>query len=111
MDIIPFTTYPAISKEISLDNKAYKFSFVWNPRMEAWTLSIFDLDDTPILNGIKLVLNYELISMYNYLEIPPGKLFVLDYSDDTSRIAFDDFTGERSLSLVYFSEADLEAIS
>ena len=104
---IPFITYPSYSKDITLDNIKYRFLFQWNTRSEAWTLSIKTIEDVAILSGIKLVLNYDLFQRHRHLAIPQGSLFVIDLSNDETKIAYDDFTNERGLQLVYFSEGEL----
>ena len=111
MVLIPFTVYPSITKEVTFDERGYKLLFTWNTRMEAWTLSFLELDDTPILSGIKLVLNYELISIYRHLDIPQGNLYVIDLSNNEEKIDYNDFSNERRLSLAYYEEGELESIS
>jgi hypothetical protein len=111
MIIIPFTEYPSVSKEIVIDDISYIFSFVWNTRMEAWTLSIYTIENEPILVGIKLVLNYELIRMYRHLDIPQGEMYVIDITDNETKIAYDDFTSSgRNLILAYYEEGEFESI-
>lgn len=108
---IPFTEYPATTKEITLDEESYKFTFVWNTRGEFWTLSILSVNDTPILSGVKLVLNYELVNVYRHLKIPQGLLYVYDPTNNQSKIQFSDFdTNGRNLKLVYIEEFELESI-
>ena len=111
MVIIPFTTYPSVTKEVAFDGDIYKLSFTWNDRMEAWVLSFLTLQDVAILTGIKLVLNYELIRMYRHLNIPQGNLFVFDLSDNENKIGYEDFSNERQLLLTYFEEGELESVS
>ena len=106
-EIIPFTTYPSYSKDITLDNVKYRFLFQWNTRAEFWSLSILSTDNTPIVSGIKLVINYDLFQRYRHLALPTGYLFVLDSSENEAKIAYDDFTNERGLQLIYFSEDEL----
>lgn len=110
MITIPFTEYPASTAIFNIDNTSYKFLFVWNTRMAAWTMSISDTDDNVIISGIKIVLNIELIRMYRHLNIPKGHLFALDLSDDETKIAYSDFTNERGIKLVYIPEDEFAAV-
>ncbi len=109
---IPFIEAPSFTEELNIEERTYKFQFVFNSRSEAWSLSIFDPRSNPIVEGIRLVLNYELIRIHNYLPIPPGHLFVVD-TDATNEapIAFEDFTNQRALQLVYFTEAEFVPVS
>lgn len=104
---IPFTEYPAHTKELVLDEKSYVFTFVWNTRGEFWTLSIADTDKTTILDGIKLVLNYNLLQDFHHLAVPEGNLYVIDLSNNVSKIQYSDFTNERKLMLIYEELSDL----
>ena len=105
---IPFVTYPAVSEDISMDNVVYRVQCVWNTRKAFWSLSLFDTDDNPVLTGIKLVINYELIAMYRHLDIPQGELYVLDLNENVvDNIKYSDFSGERKLKLIYMEPADL----
>ena len=109
MVIIPFTNYPAISKDITLDGEDYRFKFIWNTRGEYWTLTILDTEGVVKLAGIKLVLGYELINSYSHLDIPPGQLYVVDLDDNNkTKIGMDDFTNERNLQLIYAELSDFE---
>ena len=47
--------------------------------------------------------------MYRHLPIPQGNLIAIDLSDNESKIAYDDFTNQRKLQLIYFEEGELEA--
>jgi hypothetical protein len=104
---IPFIEYPAYTKEIVLDSKSYIFSFVWNTRGEFWTLSIADINKVTIINGIKIVLNYNLLQDFHHLDVPPGDLYVLDLSTNVSKIQYSDFTNERQLVMIYQELSDL----
>lgn len=105
---IPFTEYPALTKEIVIDETSYRFSFVWNTRMEAWTLSIYSIDNIAILTGIKIVLNYELIRMFRYLLIPQGYLLAIDITNNENKIAYGDFTSSgRELKLYYLEVGEV----
>lgn len=107
---IPFVQYPSYTKEIILEENTFIFSFVWNTRGEFWTLTIMDTQKNFIINGIKLVLNYNLFQDYKHLDIPQGNLYVIDLSNDVSKIKYDDFTNERTLSLIYQEVADLVTV-
>lgn len=107
---IPFIQYPAYTKELLLDGQSYIFSFVWNTRGEFWTLSIFNVDKAAIINGIKIVLNYNLFSDYHHLAIPPGGLVAYDESNDVSKIKYEDFVNERKIRLLYSEVTDLVTI-
>jgi len=65
---------------IQIEGIYYILDIHWNTRDEAWYLSIYLADLTPIVTGIKLVIDYELINDYKVDSMPPGALFLIDTS-------------------------------
>lgn len=108
---IPFIQFPAYTEQLILDDESFIFQFIWNTRGEFWTLSILDPDLTPILTGLKLVLNFEHFAPYKHLAIPPGELYVFDLDpNNKTKIGFEDFTNARALQLIYALEGELVSI-
>ncbi len=108
---LTFIEDPWYSFSITLDNKTYTFSFTWNVRGEFWVLDIDDVNNTRIISGIKVVLNYDLLEDYKHLAIPQGMLMALDTSINEDRIAFDDFTtSPRGVQLVYIGVDELATV-
>jgi len=109
---IPFFNATSFSQDISLDGTTYRMKIVWNTRGEFWTLSLFTLQDVPILLGIKLVLDSDLLVPYKTVQgIPPGDMIVFDPTNNRSRISFEDFLSTRGLELLYATEVEVAAIS
>jgi len=69
---------PSWSEIITLEGSNYIFSFTWNARDKSWVLDIQLTDDLPVIMGIKLVANYELLGTYAQNKQPPGSLFLYD---------------------------------
>ena len=109
MQTLSFDTYPCYFYGVNLDNSNYYFKLTWNDRVEFWTLEIQDETQTPIVSGIKLVLNYDLIQDYKHLPVPLGGLMVVDFSGDESKIQYEDFQNKRVLQFVYIEVSDLVA--
>lgn len=89
---------PSFIETIDLEGIYYKFKFSWNNRDTCWLLDIYDINDSLLLGGIKLVVNYELISHHKVIGMPPGKLFLYDSSLTGEPCLFDDL-GVRCLLL------------
>jgi hypothetical protein len=66
------------TETIQLEGIFYIFDFHWNTRDEAWYCTIYASDRTPIIAGIKLVVDYELLNDYKVEGMPPGALFLID---------------------------------
>lgn len=102
MVTIPFSSFTAFTEEIILDNTPYRFLFNWNTRGEYWTLSIADRDETPLVSGIKLVMDFELLGTFPGHGLPPGELYVIDPSGELAKAGRNDF--EDKVSLIYVEE-------
>jgi len=107
---IPFIDYPCYTKVLTLDGIEYTFKFTWNTRGEFWTLSIYDTNKVTIIEGVKFVLNYNVFADYKHLNIPQGNLYIIDLTDNMSKIKFEDFNNERQLALIYEELKDLVTV-
>ena len=88
---------PAFSEVINIDDVYYKFYFKWNSRDTVWLLDITDVNDNPIMCGIKLVINYELITMHALPVMPLGQMYLFDLSGNNQPCLFDDLGGRCKL--------------
>ena len=68
------------SQTVNLEGQDYILRFTWNNRDNSWNMDILLPADVPIIMGIKLVVNYELISRYIQANVPPGMMIL--YNDD-----------------------------
>lgn len=106
MNIIPFKDIPAFKERVTLDNVTIQFVFHWNTRAESWQLDILDTDENLLVGGIRLVIGWDLFTGYAGRGLPPGQLWIIDTTEDTSNIEFEDFTGDRQLSFLYLTEEE-----
>ena len=105
---INFQDYPSFQQEVVLDNDSYVLNFNWNSRGGFWDFSILDTLLNPILQGLKVVLNYPLTRQFKYKDIPQGEFYAVDASGDGSRIEQNDFVNGR-VSFIYLTEAELNS--
>jgi hypothetical protein len=80
----------SFSETVSIDGVYYIFLFTWNTRDECWVMSIFDINNNPIICGTKLVIEYELIQMHALANMPSGEMFFLDLSGTDTPCGFND---------------------
>ena len=73
--------YSNYSFSSALDGSTYRFVFIYNGRSKQWVMNISDINRNPIINGIKLVLNYSLLDQYTHLNLPPGELYAIDTTE------------------------------
>jgi hypothetical protein len=109
MVVIPFTEFAAYSQEVTLENTAYRFSFIKNFRGGFWTFSLYDADLNPLLVGIKIVPDYELIKQYPGRGLPPGQMYCVDPAGNKKAIEDGDLEAGR-FQLVYVPEGEANAV-
>lgn len=107
MVTIPFTIFPAITEEVTLDGVPYRFSFAWNFRGTYWSLSILDRDFNELVSGVKVVLDYELIRQFPSRGLPPGELWAVDPAGILQDISQADLGAV--VEMVYITEAEVAA--
>jgi hypothetical protein len=102
--IIPFKNFPSFTEEISFTDNVFILDFNWNSRSGSWSLSIYDRDNTSILQGRRLVLNQSLLSQFVDIGLNNiDNIMVIDKSGNTSKIQYEDLiNGNREL--VFYNE-------
>ena len=109
MNIIPVFEHPAYSESVVLEEKPYRLSFSWNTRGEYWSLTISDSQGAVLLDGLKIVLNFELVNEYADDRLPAGALLAVDTTGTLARIGRNDL-GSR-VKLFYVTPEELEELT
>lgn len=76
---IPLST-EAQQFKISLGGTTYGVNLYWNEQSGSWCIDLSDSSGNPLLNGIPLVANVNLLEQYAYLNIG-GQLIVQSDND------------------------------
>jgi len=76
------TSSEAQTFSIALAGKSYQLTLVWNDQTNSWTLDIADSTLTPIIRGIPLVANVDLLAPYAYLNF--GGQLIAQTDNDVS---------------------------
>ena len=87
----------------TLSGNPYRIRLTWNVRFGYWSLSLFEADETPIFQGIKLVENYPLMMRYQDTRLPTGQLMAIRESGTNTRPGFDELGVNVNL---YYYEPD-----
>lgn len=95
-------------EDVTLDGVTYKFRFLFNNRFKQWSFSVLDINQVPLVEGIKLVLGYSLFDQYPGRNLPPGILSVIDVTETQDAIDRDNFG--LTAELLYMTEAEVDAI-
>lgn len=99
------------SQRTRLDGRDYLLRFSFNEREERWYLSLFDEDELPILEGLKLVCSQPLLQAYrSNPDVPRGELVVMDLTDDNSPPTLDELGEGKRCELLYITAEELEAL-
>ena len=107
MNIIAWRPFADFRQQVALAGQAYILRTRWNSSFSYWTLDIFDIDNTPLIYGLKLTLGSELLLRYNNDVLPDGALLPV-FSGTLERIERDSM-GE-TVNLVFIPTDELETI-
>lgn len=66
--------------DVSLEGVTYQLTMQWNYRESAWYLTIADEAGEVLVGGIKLVIDYPLLTLAGHPDKPPGQLYAIDTS-------------------------------
>ena len=92
------------TETLNLEGVDYLLRIYWNSRDESWYLDIRLPDDTSIIDGIKMVVNYGLISYWEVENMPPGALIL--YDDSNSEIPCGRYDLGERCKLIYITSDD-----
>lgn len=104
MPLIPVRNDTSFTETVSLDGKPYDLTFIWNQREEAWQLSIA-FESRNLVQGVKIVPTWELISRFANSDLPPGLILVIDTARKYTRPVKEDL-GVR-LKIFYVPEGGI----
>lgn len=106
-EAIPFQpSVPYQSLECTVDGVTRIFEARWNTRDDSWYLNVLEVDEVPILMGIKLRLGVEMGRTCTHPLFGSGAraLVAIDFSGKIQEAGLDDL-GTR-VAVVYFNERD-----
>ena len=92
---------------IDLEGTVYVFRLIWNSRTGRWALSILEEDETPIIAGVAVVGDFDLLKPYADPRLPPGAIFTADQTG-LAREPTDENFGD-SVLLLYADAAEVAA--
>ena len=99
---INFIDAPDLVVTIELEMTRYYLRLLWNDEGQYWTLSVRNEENQFLVEGIKVVPSYPLLSNYHRPELPPGEFIVVCKNDTLSRDAFI----KNKATLIYMTKAE-----
>jgi hypothetical protein len=75
----PPNGYPHMRVRVSLSGATYDIRWLWNERDGAWTFSMWDPSGDPLIMGVRVALNVDLLGTIGPSDRrPPYGIFVVD---------------------------------
>jgi len=105
VDIPFFNRFANFSEELTVDGISYRLEFTYNGRSAQWSMSIFDIDQNPLVCGVPLVMNFNLFYQYPGRGLPKGEFYVVDTTEEEERVTRENMG--TILTLTYIPEAEL----
>lgn len=103
--VIPFSDSPFAFIDIPIQGFVYRFRYKYNSRFDYWEVGIYNTQDEVLIDGLKIVLNYNIIAQYVDRNLPEGKIIAIRVSGTTERITKEELLDGRVL-LSYFEEIE-----
>jgi hypothetical protein len=95
---------------VTLDGSVFYVELLWNGRVGAWYLSLFDAEQNALVRSRKLVTNRPILDRVRYVPgLPPGEIFALDPSETIDYAQYDQLGPKRGVVLCYFDEEEMGA--
>ena len=93
-----------------LDNKVFIIQTYWNLRC-GWFIGLYDEDMNPLLEGIKMMPNTDLLKRHRYLGLLSGLLICVDTAPVKSEyeegITLDNFGEDKRWQLWYYTAQEV----
>ena len=88
--IIPLQVRPNQNVKVTLSAQTYFINIRYNTRLDTYTFSLLDADQSPIISGQRIVPNYSLLSRTVDSRKPAGKLICIDVSRTAADVGYYD---------------------
>jgi hypothetical protein len=93
------------TQQVALEGTKYTVKLSWNTRTEGWYLSLYvvDADQTPVIQGVLVSCDLDLLRGSVVAEKPPGLLIALPTDSSVERPGLKDFGSRVQL---YYRDSD-----
>jgi hypothetical protein len=100
MQFIPFKEPAQWSEQIQLSSTIYNLVCQWNALNKYWTMDVLTRDQVPLVVGIKIVVNYNLLKQYSVFGLPAGDTVCQSIIGSFAKLGR--FDMDRTAELVYY---------
>lgn len=108
MQIIPFREPAQWREQIELEGITYTLRFKWNAMNQFWSMDVLNGNDDPIVFGVKIVTNWNLLEQYSMDDKPKGDIVCQNIVGGMQKIDRDDMS--TIAQLIYYAEGELASI-
>lgn len=110
LSIIPIRNdIPAYTEQLDLEGTRYFMRFKFNSRVDRWFMDLLDENQSEILNGIKIIVDFDLLGRFKDERLPPGLLYAVDESGNENQPDRLNFSND--VTLLYLDSDDFEDIA
>ncbi len=103
----PSDGYPNQTSQTQLGESFFVVSWRWNARDGVWYFGLSDADALPIVSGVRVVLNVDLLSGVSSPRRPPGPIVVVAPSGSAEEPGLSDLGGR--VKVLYIAPEELVA--
>lgn len=104
--VIPIRSdLPAYDFQIELEGVLYGLSFSYNTRAGWWVMDILDVNEEPVLMGVRMITGWLMTERFVMEGKPPGDFFILDTSGKNEDPGQNDFGTTKLLMYADSTEA------
>lgn len=108
MRIIPFKEPSFWQEQIQLSGVTYTLKFKWNALNKFWSMDIYLSDNVPVVVGVKIVNNWNLLEQYSMSNKPLGDILCQSIVGTFEKITREGMTN--ASQLVYYEQGELNAL-
>ena len=104
------TTFSFYTLDVELDDIEFRLEFKFNARDQAWYLSIYDTNDTPLRSGLRVVSDWTLLRLWQEIQLRPEGELIATTQGGIARPALIDELGE-DVVLTYLDADEIAAVA
>lgn len=105
---VPNTAHSEIN--VPLGGELFNIIYSFNDRDNRWRIDLVK-DGTPVLSGLKIVENVFLLSSYNVASSIDGDIACIRRQETAEGVGRDNLGVGKPYELVYFTQAELDALT
>lgn len=92
---------PWSEQVITLAGFSYRFEFYFNTRDERWRMSIYLTDGTPVIEGVKVIEQSNLLGYHDLPDFRHGTILCLRFKNDDKPVGRHNLGRRKAYELIY----------